>query len=326
MKKINEDLKTGNWKQVYLLFGEEEYLKKQYRDKLIQALAPEPREMNYSYYEGKDISVGAVIDTAETLPFFADSRLIVIENSGWFKKQEGQMADYLATLPETTRILFVEKEVDKRGRLYKAVSKVGYSSQMERQEEGMLLRWVGSKVSKEGKTISLGAQRRLLERSGNNMEQLEKEIEKLICYRMDEKTITEEDVESVTTWTMEDRIFSLIEAVTTKNRKKALEDYYELLALKEPPMKILSLLNSQFRRLLETLSLRKMGMQKEQIAKELGVHPYAASKYMQQSGRYTKQELRGILEEGADLEERVKTGRIADRTGVELFIVKYSSP
>lgn len=326
MKKLNEDLKTGNWKQMYLLFGEEEYLKKQYRNRLMEALIPEQREMNYSHYEGKDISAGAVIDTAETLPFFADSRLIVIEDSGWFKKGDSQMTDYLPKLPDTTRLLFVEREVDKRGRLYKAVTKLGYSAEMKRQEEGTLLRWVESRIRREGKRISGDGVRRLLERSGNNMEHLEKEIEKLICYRLDQEEITRADVEAITTWNMEEKVFSMIEAVASKNRRKALEYYYELLALKEPPMKILSLLNSQFRRLLETISLKQRGMDKGQIAKELGVHPYAVSKYIGQGSRYKKEEIRQILEEGADLEERVKTGRIADRMSVELFVVKYSSP
>lgn len=326
MKKLQEDIKTGNWERMYLLFGEEEYLKKQYRNRLVEALIPEQKEMNYSYYEGKDISVGAVIDTAETLPFFADSRLIVIENSGWFKKGESRLTDYLQELPDTTRILFVEREVDKRGRLYKAVTKLGYSAEMKRQEEGTLLRWVESRVRQEGKTISKDAAYRLLERSGSNMEHLEKEIEKLICYRLDGAEITKADVEAITTWNMEEKVFSMIEAVASKNRRKALDYYYELLALKEPPMKILSLLNSQFRRLLETIALKQRGLDKGQIAKELGVHPYAVSKYIQQGSRYKKEEIRRILEEGADLEERVKTGRIADRMSVELFVVKYSSP
>ena len=72
MQRINEDIKSGQLKQIYLLYGEEAYLRKQYRDRLRNALAAEGDTMNYSYFEGKDISVGAVIDLAETLPFFAD--------------------------------------------------------------------------------------------------------------------------------------------------------------------------------------------------------------------------------------------------------------
>lgn len=69
MQRINEDIKNGNFRQMYLLYGEEAYLRKQYRDRLKKAMISDDDTMNYSYLEGKDISIGAVIDLAETLPF-----------------------------------------------------------------------------------------------------------------------------------------------------------------------------------------------------------------------------------------------------------------
>ena len=55
MKNLNEDIKTGNFKQAYLLYGEEAYLKKQYKDRLTKAMLPEGDTVNYAYYEGKGI-------------------------------------------------------------------------------------------------------------------------------------------------------------------------------------------------------------------------------------------------------------------------------
>ena len=121
MKNLNEDIKTGQFKQVYLLYGEEAYLKKQYKTRLTKAIIPEGDTMNYSYYEGKNISVPEIIDLAETMPFFAAHRLIVVENSGFFKTASPELADYIKAMPDTVIFLFVETEVDKRGKLYKAV-------------------------------------------------------------------------------------------------------------------------------------------------------------------------------------------------------------
>ena len=120
MKNLNEDIKTGHFQRVYLLYGEEAYLKKQYKTRLTKAIIPEGDTMNYSYYEGKNSSVPEIIDLAETMPFFADHRLIVVENSGFFKTASPELADYIKTMPETVIFLFVETEVDKRGKLYKA--------------------------------------------------------------------------------------------------------------------------------------------------------------------------------------------------------------
>ena len=85
MKRINEDIKTGNFKQMYLLCGEEDYLRNQYRNRLKDALLNGGDTMNLSIYEGKDINQAQIIDKAEEVPFFADRRIIIIENSGLFK-------------------------------------------------------------------------------------------------------------------------------------------------------------------------------------------------------------------------------------------------
>ena len=69
MKSLNEDIKTGQFKQAYLLYGEEAYLKKQYKDKLTKAMLPEGDTVNYAYYEGKGTNPAELIDLAETMPF-----------------------------------------------------------------------------------------------------------------------------------------------------------------------------------------------------------------------------------------------------------------
>ena len=95
MKKLLQDIKNQEYSQIYLLYGEEAYLRKQYRDKLKEALAEDGDTMNNHYYEGKDVKVDEMIDLAETLPFFASRRVIIIENSGWFQKGGDKMAEYL---------------------------------------------------------------------------------------------------------------------------------------------------------------------------------------------------------------------------------------
>ena len=134
MKKIKEDIRTGSYKPAYLLYGSEKYLKKLYRDKLKEGILAGGDEMNYSRFEGKGIDEAEVAHMAETLPFFAERRLILIENSGWFKNQSG-MADVVRNLPDTTVFLFIEEEVDKRNRFYKAVKEIGYICEMNSMEE-----------------------------------------------------------------------------------------------------------------------------------------------------------------------------------------------
>lgn len=325
MKSINEDIKTGQLKDVYLLYGEESYLKKQYKEKLVKAVLPEGDTMNYAYYEGKGISVTELIDLAETMPFFAERRLILVENSGFFKNAEPTLADYIKKMPDTVCFVFVENEVDKRGKMYKAVKDKGRAVELGRQDEKTLLYWIAGIVKREGRQIKESTARYLVTRVGSDMETLEHELEKLVAYTLGENEITVEAVEAVCTTQITNQIFAMVEAVAEKKQKKALDYYYDLLALKEPPMRILYLLSRQFRLLLQVKELLGKGYDKGTIAKTAGLHPFVAGKYMQQCKNFSSKELVGIMEDAADTEEMVKTGRLSDRMSVELFIVKYST-
>ena len=207
MKTIDNDIKAGDLKHAYLLYGEEQYLIRQYRDKIIKASVPEGDTMNFTAFSGDGINPKEIIDLAETLPFFADSRLILIEDSGFFKKSPEELADYFAEVPKTTRFLFVEKDVDKRSKLYKALTKMGNAVEFKQQTEEILSRWVGSRIKKEGKNITRDAYNLFIQKTGTDMENIDKELEKLICYCLEKEIIEPADVEAVTTEQISNKIF-----------------------------------------------------------------------------------------------------------------------
>ena len=134
MKSLNEDMKTGNFRPVYLMYGDEAYLKNQYKNRLRKAILQSDDTINFTSYEGRGTDVKQLIDQAETMPFFADHRVIQVENSGFFKNACPELADYLPQMPQETVLVFVENEVDKRSRLYKAVKSVGRVVEMGRQD------------------------------------------------------------------------------------------------------------------------------------------------------------------------------------------------
>ena len=325
MKSLNEDLKTGQFNKVYLLYGEEAYLKKQYKDKLREGMIPAGDTMNYAYFEGKGINVNEIIDLAETLPFFAERRLIVLEDTSFFKSGGVELAEYLKEMPETTTILFIEAEVDKRSKLYKAVQNNGRAIELGRQDENTLLRWVAGSVKKEGKQISENTVRYFLAKVGTDMENIQKELEKLFCYTLGQDAISKEDVDAICTTQITNKIFDMVNAVADKKQKVALDYYYDLLALKEPPMRILFLLARQFKQLLEVKTMDERGYSRKEIAEKIGLNPFVVGKYQAQAKAFSKNELKKIMEDAVETEESVKTGNLTDILGVELFIIRYSS-
>lgn len=325
MKSIQEDIKTGNFKQSYLLFGEEAYLKQQYKEKLLNALNPDGDTMNFSRYEGKGIDVKQVIDLCETMPFFADRRIILLEDTGFFKNKCEELADYMKSLPDYLVLVFAESEVDKRSRMYKAVKSSGRVTEFAKQDEKTLMRWAAGILGKEGKKITQRDMELFLTKTGTDMGNIRMELEKLVAYTEGKDIVAAEDIEAVCVTQTTNKIFDMVRAVTEKNQKKALELYYDLLTLKEPPMRILFLLAKQFRQLLLTKKMAGEGASQNEIASRLGV-PYFVVRNISACARsYTVEELERAVEDFVDAEEAVKTGRLGDVLSVELLIVKYSS-
>ncbi len=324
MKTIDNDIKTGQLKNVYLLYGAEDYLKRQYRDKLKHALVEPDDTMNFSAYEGKDINPTELIDLSETLPFFKEKRMILVENSGFFKNSCDDLAEYMSQVPETTCFVFVEEEVDKRSKLFKAASKAGSAVEFETPKEDMLVRWILGRIQREGKKITQSVMQLFLSKTGSDMENIDKELEKLLCYTLDKTEITAADVEAICTGQTENKIFEMIDAISAKNQKKALDLYYDLLALKEAPMRILFLIARQFQNLLLIKSMSAKGYPAVSIAKTAGMPSFAVQKNLRQAGAFKIDQLKEAIEDCGQAEEDVKTGRMADQLAVELLIVKYS--
>lgn len=325
MQRIAEDIKTGQLKQIYLLFGEEAYLVRQYRDRLLAAMLGGGDPMNVNRYEGKGVSVSEIIDMAETLPFFADRRVILLENTELFKAGGEKLAEYLKAPAESSSFILVERDVDKRSSLYKTIKKYGYAAEFGRQDAKTLERWVLGILKKEKKQISLQTLQLFLEGCGDDMENIRKELEKLLCYTLERDVVTAEDVAEICVPQIQNHIFDMITAIANGNSDQALKLYYDLLALREPPMRILSLISRQFNLLLQVKELTGKGYPQALIAEKTNLHGFVAGKYMKQSAGFKIPFLKRALEDCAKADHDIKSGKIGERLSVELLIVKYSS-
>ena len=322
MKTIDNDIKTGQFKQIYLLYGEEQYLIRQYRDKLKHALAADDDTMNFSAFSGSDINQKEIIDLAETLPFFADRRLILIEDSGLFKKSAEELADYMSSIPETTYFVFAEKEIDKKTKMYKQVKKNGSIVEFPRQNETTLSRWIEGRIRRNGKNITRDAYALFIRKTGDDMENIRMELEKLISYTLGRDVITEEDVEAICTTQVSNKIFDMITAIANRQTRNAMDLYEDLLTLKEPPMRILFLIARQFNQLLQVKELMAKGMDKGTIASKLKMQPFVVGKTMPQARQFSREQILSYVNSCVETEEAVKSGRLQDRLAVELLITK----
>jgi DNA polymerase-3 subunit delta len=323
MKVIKEHIKTGSFKTYYLLYGSEEYLKKLYRDKLRTAIIGDGSDMNYSYFEGKGLDLKEISQIAQTLPFFSDKRLVIIENSGLFKASN-EFAAMVKIIPDSTFFIFVESEVDKRNKLFKMVKDKGIVCEMNGLDERNLKLFTVSLLKHEKKKITEKTVNYLLDKSGSDMENICNEVEKIICFTMGREVVTQEDIDAVVTVQITGKIFQMIEAIGLKQQRKALYLYYDLLAVREKPLSILFLITRHFNILLQVKDLKAKGQAFGAIGTIVGIPPFTVKKYIAQAENFTTELLKKALEYCMDIEGQIKTGRMLEKIGVELLIITFS--
>lgn len=321
MQTLNQDIKDHTFKPVYLLFGEEAFLRNSYKKRLQEAIVGDDT-MNLSRFEGKGTDADELIRLADTMPFFAERRLILVEDSGFFKNASEALVQYLPSMPGTTCLVFVESEVDKRSKLYKKVKSLGYAAEMGRQDAAQLGRWAGGILSKEGKKITGHTMELFLSMAGDDMENIRMELEKLISYTWGREVITDEDVEAVCTVRVSNRIFEMVSAIVSQQTRRAMELYEDLLTLKEPPMRILFLIARQFNQLLQVKELTEKGLERKTIASRLNLQPFVVGKVIPQARQFSRDQILSYVNLCVEAEEAVKTGRLSDRLAVELLITR----
>lgn len=321
MLTITEQLKTGNFSRFHLVYGEERYMVRYYRNSLKEKLSQPEDEMNCTVFRGDKANPSAIADVAQILPFMAPQRLIVVQDSGFFKNAS-DMVDFMDTFPDTTYLIFVEREVDKRNRLYKWMSKNGCITECKAQNAAMLAKWIAGYAKRADKAISPQASELLVERVGTDMELLSGEIEKLIGYVGERHEIDISDVEAISSGVTVSRIFEMIDAVALGEKEKALKLYDDLLANKESPMSILYLFSRHINILLQIKELSALGASQGEIVKSIGIPPFTVKKYARQAGLFKRSKLLQMLEKRADYEEKFKNGKLSDQLAVELFLIQ----
>ena len=331
MKTLKKNWKNNEFSRCYLFYGTETYLIKDYEAALTKAILPDGAEiMNHDIFEEKRATAAAIMDAAETMPFLNEKRLVTVRNSEFFqkggRKEEGDnLKEFLADLPDTVCLLFIEEKAEKTNGLYKAVAKYGQAVEFKKPTEKDLGTWIKKRCKDNGMEMSEGVLNLFLQTVDHDMENIDGELQKLIAYKGEEAEVKAEDIRAVCTVSLEARVFDLVRAVAEKRPEKAVQVYRTLLSMKESPYMVLSLITRQFRLILETMLLSKSGMTNDMIAAKLEIRDFAVKEYLRQSKRFPvegwKKALRDCLQ--ADLD--IKTGKAQEETAVEMLIMKYSA-
>lgn len=324
-KEFAQAVRDGRIGGAYLFEGPEENIKAAALEQLRKALLPEGlEELNETVLEAP--ATDALIAAAETLPFLADKRLIIIrEHPALTGRGEGddRLRDYIAHVPETAVLVFVARgKADARKKLYTAIKKHGNIVSFNPLTDAELGAWIVRAFASLGKECSTQTASLLAFTVGGGTALLRQEIDKLAALAGERNVITEEDVRQVATRSIEYTIFEMVDAVVARQEGRAFGLLRDMLTSGEERLGILAMLLRQYRLLQHVKIMQYEKKSAQEIKNNLGIPPFAAERCIRQAAAYTGGEVRQAVEICLTTEMNVKSGRHNDEGALESAMLR----
>ena len=334
-EKQLERIKNGQVNLVYLVQGKEPYLQELARKVFLETIvAPEDQDLNVGRFNIEEVSIQTAIQDAESVPFFGERRLVLVDNPSFFtgekeKKsmdhQLERLQAYLENPMESSVMVFFAPydKLDQRKKIVKLLKKVAVLLDASELTERDVKQYIQDSLRNHQYTIQEEALETLLVKTQYSLTNSMKELDKLMIASIDTKMIPLELVESLVAKTLEQNIFELGESILKKEGVKALQIYHDMLLQKEDPLKMNAILLGQFRLLLQVSYLKREGYQEPEIQKTLGVHPYRVKIALQQSRRFGLPLLERAFMQLVDTEYALKTSVGIKEMQLEWFILQF---
>lgn len=337
VKTAVKQIKQGQVSPLYLCYGTEKYQIQEFVGMLQdQVVDRDQRDFAMASFDLAETPVEAVVEEAETLPFLVERKLIVVRDSAVFTagKEGGKIEHkveallaYIDNPAEHSVIVFVVngEKLDERKKIVKAMKAAGTVLSFMPLGGSELTQWVVREVEKRGRRIGREAAEALVAACGVQMAALAVEVDKLCLYAGEGGMIDIAVINQLVARTTEQNVFAMVEHIAALKLEQALDIFYELLKQREEPIKIAALIARQFRIMLQVKDLARQSYSQQQIASQLGLHPYAVKIAGEQARKFEQAKLKRILSDLAQLDYQMKSGGIDKVLGLEIFLLKLGA-
>lgn len=337
VKTVIKQIKQGQISPVYLCYGTEKYQIQEFVNLLQDQITdPEQRDFSLASYDLADTPIEMIVEEAEMLPFLVERKLILVRDTSLFGtgKDNGKiehkvesLMSYISNPAEHSVIVFLVQgdKLDERKKVVKAVKAAGPVLSFMPLGGNELTGWVIKEVERRGSRIGREAAESLIQTVGVQMAPLAIEVDKLCLYAGKGGMIELNTIEQLVSKTTEQNVFAMVEHIANLRLEQALGIFYELLKQREEPIKIGALIARQFRIMLQVKDLARQSYSQQQIASQLGLHPYAVKIAGEQARKFEAARLKGILSDLAQLDYEMKSGGIDKVLGLELFLLKLGA-
>ncbi len=328
-----DELKAGKVHNVYLFYGPEAYIRKSAIAALEKkVLMPGLESMNRTVMSAP--SAQMIIENCETLPMMSDYRLIIVQDcallTGGKAKDETQdsemLAAYLPHVPETTCLVFdLGTGIDKRKKLSKALLSMPGAVSFDALDDVQLAKWIGQQLRPLGKKMDRAACDALAFTSGRDLTMLHGELLKLAAYVGEREIITPEDIENIATHTAECTVFAMVDALVAGKTKDAFELLGVLLSSGEQRIGILAMITRHYRQMMHLKAMQADGQQQGQMARVLGVPPFAITRLARQVGKRPYDLLKKNVELCVQADYDIKRGAMREDAALDRLMLTLAS-
>ncbi len=328
--KLKQQIKDGTLAPLYLLCGEETFLREMYVGRITECVPDGGfAEFNHITLSGSDIPFSEYDDAWESFPMMTDKKLIYIKDSEIFssKRTSGGPSteekkefwlEKFGRISDDTVVVFDEESVDKRSALYKAAAKAGEVVEFNYLSEADLVTWVIKQCLDAKKRIAKENAYYLVTLCDPGLGNVNNELKKLLDFCDEE--IYKSDIDRVVSKSMQVIVFELTDAIMAGNTKKAIGTLSDLKTIKENAFTLLYLFLASFEKMLHAKLMQ--GAPQGEIASKLGVSPYIARKYIDGAEGFSEDALVWITRRVAEIDLEIKEGRIAEWTALEQYVME----
>ncbi|MCX4265819.1 MAG: DNA polymerase III subunit delta [Firmicutes bacterium] len=338
MQDWQKELAAGQVKPVYLFYGAERFLMHKALEQVTAAVAPGDNPFNLTRLNAETASLTELLGHANTLPFFTERKLIIVDNCPWFANRKKaseteetenaepdlqELLTYLQNPAETTVLVFLAGEsINKVKKLCKAAAKCGVVQEFAALKGNNAVLWLDGLLRQKGCNMQAAAKQQLLLYCDYDCTLINNELEKLSVYAAGQPEITKADVEAVVSSNVQASIFNLIDFVATGNLAQSLHAL-EQVVLNEAPESVLPRLADHFQTLYIVKGMQQHGYTVKEIMAASGkAHPFVIEKAGRQAAKYTEKKLQKALETLLTADKKFKSGISDIMDAIETAIIQ----
>ncbi|TVP85239.1 MAG: DNA polymerase III subunit delta [Acholeplasmataceae bacterium] len=309
---------------IYLYHGKNDFLVSRAIEDKIRSLAVD--DINIIRYDLLENSSDDVLEDLQTVSFFAERKIIVVDNLQALAKEEDDIIKAWTTYlkkpnPDVTLIIALDEILPESTPLGEALFNHAYIEDVPDIDKKDLPDFIKKHFQTHDYQISDEAVEALIERVGHDLYLFCQEAEKLMLFAYEGKRIQTDDVIGLVSRNLEENIFELTNALLDNNQAKTIEIFYDLVALNEDPLRILSNIAGKIRELMHAKLLLDKGYRQDQIANHFNIKSGRAYYLVKNAKALSLDMLERHLKKLALLDFEIKSGKIEKKLGVELYLL-----